>query len=517
MKKIKDISIGDYKPISSLMINRHYYFDIKIIYENDSKVINKRYSEIEQINKVLLQKYPGCRIPKFPTKTLLMNIHISEEEKKEIIKKIEKFLRHIINHKILSEEKAVKDFFANNEINEKPISKFDDDINNSDFNVNEDLDKSENNKNEEEIENEMINDFEQIDFKDTPDYKKWLLNDLLNMFLEENNEKKGLINKTKGIIASTYYYFISNHSQENQNNNINESSIFDSHLQEDNLKYVKKISNELGEDKYINEYGIEIMKVNDGLSYLIKNFINIQNCNIKKLKSLRKIKKVCIDDINKNNEKDNEKDKNKKIDRHTKWDRKIFEGEVNNKLEEYISINSEFYEKDLKDKLDEINETKTVLEELKEIFERKESHINFLKKLNAKFTDIQKRKELEPENKSVLNDYNLMKNYLEAEIDFIKTLNKHLKYEIENYKNNIENNVYKYINELYINKYNKQTQILNKLQKAISFESDSENSSKEDNSENNSQLDKNINNKKNNEENKSKISQRKDSLSSDDF
>jgi len=92
-----------------------------------------------------------------------------------------------------------------------------------------------------------------------------------------------------------------------------------------------------------------------------------------------------------------------------------------------------------------------------------------------------------------------------------------LKYEIENYKNNIENNVYKYINELYINKYNKQTQILNKLQKAISFESDSENSSKEDNSENNSQLDKNINNKKNNEENKSKISQRKDSLSSDDF
>ena len=517
MKKIKDISIGDYKPISSLMIDRHYYFDIKIIYENDSKVINKRYSEIEQINKVLLQKYPGCRIPKFPTKTLLMNIHISEEEKKEIIKKIEKFLRHIINHKILSEEKAVKDFFANNEINEKPISKFDDDINISDFNVNEDLDKSENNKNEEEIENETINDFEQIDFKDTPDYKKWLLNDLLNMFLEENNEKKGLINKTKGIIASTYYYFISNHSQENQNNNINESSIFDSHLQEDNLKYVKKISNELGEDKYINEYGIEIMKVNDGLSYLIKNFINIQNCNIKKLKSLRKIKKVCIDDINKNNEKDNEKDKNKKIDRHTKWDRKIFEGEVNNKLEEYISINSEFYEKDLKDKLDEINETKTVLEELKEIFERKESHINFLKKLNAKFTDIQKRKELEPENKSVLNDYNLMKNYLEAEIDFIKTLNKHLKYEIENYKNNIENNVYKYINELYINKYNKQTQILNKLQKAISFESDSENSSKEDNSENNSQLDKNIKNKKNNEENKSKISQRKDSLSSDDF
>jgi hypothetical protein len=103
-----------------------------------------------------------------------MNILISEEEKKEIIKKIEKFLRHIINHKILSEEKAVKDFFANNEINEKPISKFDDDINNSDFNVNEDLDKSENNKNEEEIENEMINDFEQIDFKDTPDYKKWL-------------------------------------------------------------------------------------------------------------------------------------------------------------------------------------------------------------------------------------------------------------------------------------------------------------------------------------------------------
>ena len=144
MKKIKQISISDYKPNSSSMINRHYYFNIQITFEDDSdKILNKRYSEIEELYKILLLKYPGCRIPKFPEKSFMMNIHINEEEKKNIISKIEQFLSHLIEHKRLSEKKVVNDFFANEKLNENKDLKTDliktnedEDINNSDSIVN---------------------------------------------------------------------------------------------------------------------------------------------------------------------------------------------------------------------------------------------------------------------------------------------------------------------------------------------------------------------------------------------
>ena len=97
MKKISEISISDYKLLSSTMIDRHYYFQITISYEDFSDtIIYKRYSEIEDLYKILILKYPGCRIPKFPVKTFLMNIHISDEEKKDIITKMNNFLNHVI-------------------------------------------------------------------------------------------------------------------------------------------------------------------------------------------------------------------------------------------------------------------------------------------------------------------------------------------------------------------------------------------------------------------------------------
>ena len=71
MKKIKDISIGDYKPISSLMIDRHYYFDIKIIYENDSKVINKRYSAEQCLNHPFLS---SKTVPSIPLLVVITNL-----------------------------------------------------------------------------------------------------------------------------------------------------------------------------------------------------------------------------------------------------------------------------------------------------------------------------------------------------------------------------------------------------------------------------------------------------------
>ena len=537
MKKIKEISISDYKLLSSVMIDRHYYFDIKIIYEDNSdKNLNKRYSEIEELYKILILKYPGCRIPSFPKKTFLMNLHINDEEKKEIIKNIEKFLRHIINHKVLCEKKIVNEFFANLSINKNQTLKTnmmkiseDDDINSSEFNVNENMNKDEKNINKEEQkeekEDDIANDFEIIEFKKTENYDMWIEKNLLNMFIEEeNSEKNGLIYKTKGIITSTYNYLLSNYSQENLNNNITENSITDSYFQEENLKYIEKISKELGEDDNINDYGKQIIKINEGLSYLIKNIINMKNYNQVKLKSLSNIKKLCQENIKNIKQKEKEKENfddndNIKIKINKKRDRKIFENEINNKLKVYIDKNNEFYEKDIKDGLDKINENKIVLEELKEIFERKKSHINFLTKLKSKLDDLEKKKELDPKNEALKKDSELINKYIDAEKEFINKLNKDLKYEIDFYKNNIENNVYKNINELYLKNYNTQHDIFNKVNEVLSLESDSENSSKDeslDNKEFNN--DKNESNKEKNSDNLDNKKERKNSINSgDDF
>ena len=533
MKKIKQISISDYKPNSSSMINRHYYFNIQITFEDDSdKILNKRYSEIEELYKILLLKYPGCRIPKFPSKSFMMNIHIKEEEKKDIINKIEKFLRHLINHKILSEKNAVNDFFSNEKLNKNKDLKTDlmnisedDNINNSDFNVNEDLNQSDANKND-DIES-FIKEFEEIDFKNSEYYETWYENKLINMFLEEeNNEKKGIIDKTKGVLSSIYNYLFTGYSQDLSlnSNNLSENTISDSYFQEENVKYLEKISKDLGEEDYLKEYGKQIMKINEGLSYLYNNYTNIQNFNQKKLNSLSNIKKLCNDNMEYIDTKEEKKDEiidetniilNNKTDKYEKKDKKIFDNEVNKKLEYYISINSEFYEKEMKEKLEKINDNKIIVEELKEIYDRKKSHINFLMKLISNHNELDKKRKIEPNNKTINKEYEHVKKYLDIEIDFIKKLNQDLKYEIDFFKENIENNVYKYINEMYINKYNKQIEIFNKLNEYISLESDSENSSKEENFEFIE-----TNNIKNNSEENSKIKQkeRNNSVNSkDDF
>ena len=533
MKKIKQLSISDYKPLSSSMINRHYYFDIKITYENESDdiTIYKRYSEIEELYKILLLKCPGCRIPKFPEKPFMMSIHINEENKKNIISKIEKFLRYLINHNILSEKNVVNDFFSNEKLNKNKDLKTDlmkisedDNINNSDSNVNEGLSKIENDKNDKNDENDeskkFIKEFEKIDFKKS-DYETWLENNLINMFLEEkNNEQKGIIDKTKGVFSSIYNYLFIGTSQDLtlNSNNLSENTISDSYYQEENIKYFEKISQDLGEEDYLKEYGKYITKLNEGLSYLYNNFINIQKFNQTKLKSLSNIKELCNDNLDCISKKDENNDENdiktiNKINKYEKKDMKIFDNEVNNKLKDYILINKEFYEKEMKENLEKIDENKTIVEELNEIYERKKTHKNFLMKLISNYNELDKKRKIEPNNKTINKDYEHVKQYLDLEIDFIKKLNLDLKYEIVFFKENIEDNVYKYINELYINKNKKQIEVVNILNEVIPLESDSETSSKDENSEN---IEKN--NIKNDKEEKSKINKkdRSDSLNSQD-
>ena len=210
-------------------------------------------------------------------------------------------------------------------------------------------------------------------------------------------------------------------------------------------------------------------------------------------------------------------DKDKIIDKKEKWDRKIFANEINKKLEGYISLNSEFYEEELKDAIDKINENKRLVEEMKEIFERKKHHINFLIKLNSKLTEMEKKKDIDPGNKVIEKDYNFIKKNFDIEKEFIKKLNKDLKEQINFFTKNIENNVYKYINDLYINNFKKQREIFNILNEEVSLESGSENSSKDESFEKiSSSSDKNIDIKLNKDEIINEKKQRKDSIKSDD-
>ena len=258
------------------------------------------------------------------------------------------------------------------------------------------------------------------------------------------------------------------------------------------------------------------MKLNEGLSYIYNNFINIQKFNQTKLKSLSNIKKLCNDNLDCISKKDENKDDNNiiienKINKYEKKDKKLFDNEINNKLKNYISINNEFYEIEVKKNLEKINENKIIVEELKEIYDRKKSHINFLMKLISNYNELDKKRKIEPDNKTINKDYEHVKKYLELETVFIKKLNLDLKYEIDFFKENKENNIYKYINELYINKNKKQNEVFDILNETISLDSDSE-TSKDENFENIE-----INNTKNNKEEKSKIKKdRSDSISSQD-
>jgi hypothetical protein len=483
MKKIKSISIEDYKPLSYAIVNNHYYFKINIEYEDkENDIINKRYSEIENLYKEIILKYPGCRIPKFPIKSFLMNIHIKEEEKKDIINKIQNFLNHLIEHKLLKEKNIVKDFFIKIKENENKINDFDEkEISN--YNVNENLNKIEN---KEIIENEkekIDNEFETLEFKPTSEYSEILENNLFNMFLEEEFEKsKGIIDKTKDVIIT----LISNYSQEIQNNNeSNNNKLIESNLTEENskiLEYSIGMKNIL-----LDECGKHIKKINEGLSYLIKNFINMKNYEEIKIKSLSNIKKICEENMK---EKENlEENRNEKLNK------KIFINEIN-KLGQFIEINQEFNNMELSEFIIKLKKNKTIVEELIEIYDRKQNHINFFLKLNSKMNDIKKKEEIEEnvKTKKILkNEVELIQKYIQKERDFINKLNEDLEYEVDYFKDNIEKNIYNSMNELYKNNTIKQKQIFDKFNEIVSAESDSENSSKVSSDVKNSSSDENNN------------------------
>ena len=336
-------------------------------------------------------------------------------------------------------------------------------------------------------------------------------NELINMYLEEEkNKNKGIVSKSKDLLISAYKY-IKSYSEENNiepENKPNEGMKLN--LQEKDIEYIKTINNELGEDIEINNYGNDIMKIKEGLEYIINNFNQESKLIDSKIKSLDKVinffqevrnldsKNNIKENINKKEE-DNNKDKdnndfeniekskdnnniiNRKVKINENMDKKILNEDIN-KIKNYSSLNKKYINKYLNPTLVKMNELKEIIDCLSDIFIRKKNHILFLIKLQSQLNAKLKKNELVIEGDEskiqLIKDINFFKKKIEKEKLFINKINQNLKYEIKKFKDEQENSIYILINDLYKNNYLKQCEISEILNKIISPESDSENSSK---------------------------------------
>ena len=528
MKKIKDISILDYKKKEG-----YYFFNIEIEYNDFSTYkIDKRYSEIKELYKILILKCPGCLIPKFKSKSFIMKIKITEltkEEKLEIKSRTEKFLKYLINHPILIKNKTVSDFFSekNIEINKNQalktnkmktiIENEENEDSDEDLNSSSTIDKisKSDNINIENNKLKMEKEFDGFEIIEKDKYTDFFEeeeeNELINMYLEEEkNKNKGIVSKSKDFLISAYKY-IKSYSEENnmepENKPNDEMKL---NLQEKDIEFIKTINNELGEDIEINNYGNDIMKIKEGLEYIINNFNQESKLIDSKIKSLDKVinffqevrnldsKNNIKENINKKEE-DNNKDKdnndfeniekskdnnniiNRKVKINENMDKKILNEDIN-KIKNYSSLNKKYINKYLNPTLVKMNELKEIIDCLSDIFIRKKNHILFLIKLQSQLNAKLKKNELVIEGDEskiqLIKDINFFKKKIEKEKLFINKINQNLKYEIKKFKDEQENSIYILINDLYKNNYLMQCEIFEIFNKYIPTESDSENSSK---------------------------------------
>ena len=459
----KEITLEKWKFQSQYYVTGHIDFEIKVEYEDgDGKSIKKkdtifrRYSEIRTLYKTLILKCPGCLIPNIPDKSIWFQINYENQEQiTERMGGIREFLSYLVKHKILRKNKEVIYFFSpdfkrkddasknssnkDNKIKEKDKDDFDDDDDNLDFQNPFDSDKNEQKKINDDNSDEDI--------------------EPLKEYIEEyTNKNKGIMAKGKQMIGSLYNnvksYISSNNNnneaegEENNNNYINKNSNMFRKLSKEDEEFIKKKTRELGEDFDVNNYNEKINRLNDGLKNIIENFeklIAIKNVKIKALEN------IVDNDKNhqkliKKNDFDDDDNSQSKTNLNVKSNIK--------KLRQYYNLQQKYLNKSVNDNLTNIKKYQIFLQELLDIFTRKKEHLNFLGRLHSHKTDLEKQKESNNTAANVLqNKLDELKNNINHEIKFIKKMNKDLKYEIEQYKNNQED-IYIYINSLFKEKSN---------------------------------------------------------------
>ena len=453
-----EINLKGHKFQNQYYVSGHFDFEIEVEYEDHSKgVISRRYSEIRSLYKLLILKCPGCYIPDIPSKSIWLKINYgNQEQMNDRMEGIREFLSHIAHHKILRKNKYVINFFSkkyerlennssksiknNKNSNEEKEDSDDDELNFGMENKN-DSDKDDNiNENEED------DDIEPLD-----------------EYIEEvNNRNKGIVSKGKKLFGNMYNYLKSytgssnnneEEGEENKNNNkTNEASnIFYKKLSKEDYEFIKKKTKELGEDFEINDNNEKINRLNEGVKNIIENFeklIVIKNKKIKALENIVNNDKNQLKLIKRKNKDDFDDDDDKN-------ETKIISHKMNiGKMREYYNIQQKYLNKNVNENLNHIKKYQILLQELLDIYTRKKEHINFLGRLHSQKCELEKQKENNNSAPNILqNKLDELKNNINHEIKFIKKINKDLKYEIEQYKNNQED-IYIYINYLFKEKSN---------------------------------------------------------------
>ena len=458
----KQVTLKEIKFENQYYVTGHFNFIFMVSYDdNDSEQkIIRRYNDIRSLYKTLLLKSPGCRIPDIPNKSIWLKINYGNESQvKERQEGIMEFLNHLVQHKILRKNKYVIKFFSPNE---------------NSFSYTNNLLSKKGSDDKEDSDDEFASNI--IDIKDEKEENNINILDedniepLEEFILEYNNKKKGLFSKGKKLVGNVMNFVknYTNNSKKNEEgeeeNNINEnndggmSSFFFKKLTKDDHDYIKKKTKELGEDFAINDYNGKINKLNEGVNNIIQNFEKLSAIRKKSLDALKEIvnKDKDIKSLNKNNKVDdfdfNEEEKKDGDDIDINHKRYI------KKMSKYCTIQTGYLDTSVDDTIKKIKKYQALLKELLDIYSRKGEHINYLGRLHSQKDELEKQKE--NNNNKVNNpviDIKIeeLKNKLEHEIKFIKKLNKDLKYEIEVYKNNLEKNIYIYINEIYKEKLKK--------------------------------------------------------------
>ena len=487
----KEITLRKWKFQSEYYVTGHFDFEIEVEYEDKSKKsIYRRYSEIRSLYKTLILKCPGCLIPNIPDKSIWFQINYeNQEQMNERMEGIRDFLTYLIKHKTLRKNKEVIYFFSQNykrknEANssssnkdnknkdkEKDDSDEDDDF---DFQSSFDNDKKNGKKNDDN------NDIDDEDIEPLKEYVE-----------EYTNKNKGIITKGKKILGNFYNnvksYISSNNNNNNEgekdeNNNYNLNNTMFKRLNKEDEEFIKKKTKELGEDFDINDYNEKINRLNEGVKNIIENFeklIVLKNKKIKALENIVNNDKNQLKLIKRKNKEDFDDDDDKN-------ETKIISHKMNiGKMREYYNIQQKYLNKSVNENLNHIKKYQILLQELLDIYTRKKEHINFLGRLHSQKCELEKQKENNNSAPNILqNKLDELKNNINHEIKFIKKINKDLKYEIEQYKNNQED-IYIYINSLFKEKSNtikSSIEILNKENLDIDKEEekdDKENKSKD--------------------------------------
>ena len=219
----------------------------------------------------------------------------------------------------------------------------------------------------------------------------------------------------------------------------------------------RKQSNENIEGNYIKEDS-EILIAKDnflrlsiGLKEFIKNFKEHIEINANKIKTISNIYQIARDmkyngleyKVNNNSQFEENESNDNSFDEVNSDIKKL--NKNINLLNDYCEKNREYQSSLEKDYLDKVIEYQNELDEIIEIFQRKEQYDYILIELQNKYK----------------NDNSVYEN-LQKQISFNKELNTQLKYEIKKFKQNREKNLVEFMNKFYLDKYDN-TQSIQKL------------------------------------------------------